>query len=103
MLKPLKSFSAERGDSHLTYRFLCSVLDQLHESVVHVQLLMAMPQRVARIIGDEIHFNRAKRHNVDNIFHQAAQMFVADARHFKGVPVQMERMLIAAAIAKHSR
>jgi hypothetical protein len=81
--------------------FLCRVPDQLHESIIHVQLLVAMPQSISRIICDKIHFHRVQWHHIDHVFHQPAQMFVADARYLKGMPVEMKRMLISAAIPKH--
>src|SRR5487761_2521345 len=78
---------------------LSCVLDELHEAVIHVQLLMAVQKRIAGIVGDEVHFDGVERHDVDDIFHQSAEEFIADARDFKRMTVQMNGVLIAAAVA----
>src|ERR1700676_730307 len=45
-------------------------VEQLHEAVVHVQLLVAVKQREARLIGGEINVHAAKAANQNNIlFH----------------------------------
>src|SRR5665213_2874308 len=76
------------------------VLDQLHETIIHMELLMAVHQRVSGIIGNEFYFHGIERHDVDDVLHQAADGSFADAGYFKRMPVQVHRMLVAAAIAK---
>jgi len=45
-------------------------VEQLHEAVAHVQLLVAVKQREARLIGGEINVHAAKAANQNNIlFH----------------------------------
>ena len=80
---------------------LCRVLDQLHESVVHVQLLVTMPQSISWIIRDKVHFHGIQRHDIHDVLHQSAQASVTDPRHFKRVPVKMKRMLVSAPISKN--
>jgi hypothetical protein len=45
------------------------VLDQLHEPIVHVQLLVTVPQSVSRIVGDEIDFHGVEGHYIDYVLH----------------------------------
>ena len=70
------------------------VFDELHESVVHVKLHMAMEERITRVVRNEVDCDRIERHDVDDIFFQSAELFFANLRYFKGVTVQVHRVLI---------
>ena len=81
--------------------FLRFVLDQLHKAIVHVQLLVTVPQRVSRIIGNKVDFNGIQRHYVDDILLQPAKPLFADLCNLKRVPVQVQWVLVSAAVTKH--
>src|SRR3954447_21624746 len=66
-----------------------------------MQLLMTVPQRVARVVCNKIDLNGAKRHHVNDVLLQPAEPLVADPRNLKCVAMQMQRMLIAAAITEN--
>src|ERR1035437_1298569 len=83
------------GDGHSS-----CVLDELHKAVIHVQLLMAVHERIAGIVGNKVHLNGAKRHDVDDVLHQSAELLFADARDLECMAVQVDGMLVAAAVAK---
>ncbi len=61
---------------------------------------MTVPQRVAGVVCREIDSYRFKRHDVDDVLPQSAHLLAANLRDFEGVPVQMDGMLIATAIAQ---
>ncbi len=46
------------------------------------------------------YFHGLQRHDVDDVFHQPAQILFANLRYFERVAMQMERVLIAAAVAE---
>ena len=66
-----------------------------------MQLLVAMHECVAWIIGNEVDRDGIKRHNVHNVLKQATHLGLTNSSDLKGMPVQMHRMLISAAIAKY--
>jgi hypothetical protein len=85
----------------MAFGFALNVLEDGHEPEVHVQLLMAMEERVARIVGGKVHVNGLERHDVDDVFVQAAHLAFADLGDLESVTMEMDRMLVAAAVAQH--
>src|SRR5690242_4822759 len=79
---------------------LSRISNKLHKSIIHVQLLVAVPERIAWIVGCEIDFDRIERHHIDHIFLQSADRLFADTGDFKRMSMQMNGMLISAAIAQ---
>src|SRR5579859_4943979 len=65
-----------------------------------MQLLMAMQERVAGIVGDEVDGDLLKRHHVDRVLDEAAHVLIADARDLEAVTMEMHGMLITSSIAK---
>ena len=61
---------------------------------------MAVPERIAWIVRREIDFDRIQRHHIDHILLQSADLLLADTGNLKRMPVQMNGMLIPAAIAQ---
>ena len=61
---------------------------------------MTVHERVPGIVGDEIDFNRIERHDIDDVLHQAADLLRADPGHLERMSMQVDRMLVSAAIAK---
>jgi hypothetical protein len=64
-----------------------------------MQLLMAVNQRVARIIRYEIHLYSIERHQIHDILPQPAQPRIVDARHLERVAMEMDGVLISTAVA----
>lgn len=62
---------------------------------------MTMHQRVARVVGDKVDLDRVQRHDIDDIFHQSADLLIADAGYLESMPMQVYRVLVSAAIAKN--
>src|SRR5690348_4919609 len=80
--------------------FLASVIQQLHESEVHVQLHMAMEQSQARVICHEVYGGGCAAIHTDDVLHDSAHLFAAGAGYFEGVTVEMQRVDIAAVIVE---
>lgn len=76
------------------------VLDQVHEAEIHVKLGVTVEQGESRIIGHEIDFSRAERVYHNDILGYASRELAGKIGDFKTVPVQVQRMGIAAFVAK---
>ena len=59
------------------------VLNEGHKAKIHVQLLMAVKQRWARIIGQEIDLHLAARRHNDDILYYPGAGFAGEVRQFK--------------------
>ncbi len=75
------------------------VVEQSHESEVHVQLLVTVKERKARIGGDKVDFNLLVTSDHDYILHHARGGPSGNAGDFKTMPVKMDGMNIVAGIA----
>src|ERR1700686_1068317 len=80
-------------------RSLSAVIEQRHETKVHVQLLMAMEQREAGIIRREIHFDFLIAAHHDHVFHHPGARYSSNLGKLKTVTVQMDGMDIVAGVA----
>ena len=69
---------------------------QTHETFVLVILVMAVQQRRPWIVGDEIDLYRTKASHIDRVLHYACRGFVAELGNLERVPMQMDRMVVAA-------
>src|ERR1700674_498456 len=78
------------------------IVEQSHEPKVHVNLLMAVKQGQARIVGDEIDFRFLIASQHYNVFENSRSGLSAQARQFEAVPVQMDWVNVVAGIA-HSQ
>ena len=80
----------------------CSrVAKQRHETKVHVLLDMAVKQRQARLVGDQVHRGASICRNDHRVFHDAGSRLAVEFDELEQVPMDMERMRIVAAIVKH--
>src|ERR1700723_2022143 len=80
----------------------CSgVAKQRPETKVHVLLDMAVKQREARLIGDEIHRDASKCGNDYGILHDSGSGFAVDLDEFEQVTVHVQGGRIVAAVVKH--
>ena len=80
----------------------CSgVAKQRLETKVHVLLDMAMKQREARLIGDEIHRDASKCGNDHGILHDAGSWLAVEFDKLEQVPVEVQRVGIVTAIVKY--
>src|ERR1700684_4159059 len=75
------------------------IVEQRHETVVHVQLLVAMKESEPWIVGGEVDlcFLIAAHH--DHILLNPGSWLSSDPAEFKGVAVQMDGMDVIAGIA----
>lgn len=81
-------------------RFSNDVIEQRHEAEVHVQLLVAVEEGCARIVGDEVDFDFLVAADHDDVFHQAGGGQSGVARDFKSVPVQVDGVDVVAGVAQ---
>src|SRR6185437_8330057 len=72
------------------------VVEQAHETVVHMQLLVAMEEGRPRVACDEVHLDLLVAADHDNILHHARCRLAGDPGEFEGVAMQMNRMDIVA-------
>src|SRR5262249_53942936 len=78
------------------------VIEQRHKTKVHVNLLMAVKQRPARIVCGEIDFDFLITAEHHHIFDDAGGIFAGDSCQFETVTMQMHRMNVVALVA-HSQ
>jgi hypothetical protein len=71
------------------------VVEQKHESKIHVQLLVTMEQRQSWMVSDEVEFNLLETTEHHDVFDDAGRRFAADAHKLKTMPVQMQGMNVA--------
>src|SRR5579872_1539665 len=76
------------------------VLHHRHKPVIHVHLLMAMKQRRAWIISDQIHLDLLARGHHDYILHDSRRRLSSHFRQLEGVPVQMHWVSLVTLIIK---
>jgi len=67
------------------------------KALVHVVLVVAMEQRVARMIRDEVDLRSGIARHADRILHHAGCRPVADLGELECMAVHVDRMLVAAA------
>src|ERR1700727_3516296 len=77
------------------------VAKQRLETKVHVMLDMAVKQREAWVVGDQIHGGAAKCGNNHRILHDAGGGFAVEFDKLEYVSVHMQGVRIVAAIVKH--
>jgi hypothetical protein len=65
-----------------------------------MQLLMTVHQRIAGIVCHKVHLDRIQGHDVDHVLHEPAEPLIADTDNFKGMAVQVDRMLVSTSIAQ---
>src|SRR5580704_15646610 len=72
------------------------IVEQRHETVVHVQLLVAMKEREPWIVGGEIdlHFLIAAHH--DHVLHDPGSWLSSNPGEFKGVTVKVDGVDVVA-------
>src|SRR3974390_1267519 len=76
------------------------IAEERHEPEIHVQLLVAMEERLARIVGDEIEFNFLKAAQHHHVLDDASGWLAAEPDQFETVPVQVQRMNVITGIAE---
>src|SRR5664280_1046892 len=75
------------------------VVEQRHKSEVHMQLLMAVKQRPARIVGHKVDFDLLVSTHHDNILHDPGRRLSGYAGQFETVAMQMHGMDVVAGVA----
>src|ERR1700691_5796649 len=80
----------------------CSnVAKQRHETKVHVLLDMAVKQRQARLVSDQIHCGASKCGNNHRILLDAGSGLAVELDELEQVPVHVQGVRIVTAIVKH--
>jgi len=74
------------------------IVEEAHETEVHVELLVAMEKREAGIVGDEINFELLVAAEHDNVFADARGRSAGDLRELEGVAVEMDRVDVVALV-----
>lgn len=77
------------------------IADQLHKSKIHMQLLVTVHERVARVIRYEIDCNGIERHDIYHIFEQAAHLSLPNPSDLECVSMEVHWMLITASIPEY--
>src|SRR5580704_8176032 len=77
------------------------VAKQCLETKVHVLLDMAVKQREARLVGDQIHGGASKRGNNHRILLDAGSRLAVELDKLEQVPVDVQGVRIVTAIVKH--
>src|ERR1700734_3426675 len=93
--------SSIRGDRLAGEALPSCVPKQRHETKVHVLLDMAVKQRQARLIGDQIHRRAPKCRNDHRILPDTGGRLAVEFDELEQVPVDMQRVRIVAAIVEH--
>src|ERR1700761_1311264 len=75
------------------------VAEQAHETVVHMQLLMAMEEGRPGVAGNEVHLYLLVAADHNNILHDAGGRLAGDPPELKAVAMQMNGMDIVPGVA----
>src|SRR5690349_6105980 len=78
--------------------FFLGIIEQRHQTVIHMELLMAMKQRASRIVGYEIEFDLLVAAQHYHILDDARGRFPGNPHQFETVAMQMHGMNIIAAV-----
>jgi hypothetical protein len=76
------------------------VIEESHETEVHVKLLVTMKERETGIVSGEINVSFLVTTKHENILHNPGGWLAGDAREFEGVAVKVDRVNVIARIAK---
>ena len=76
------------------------VPEERHESEVHVQLLVAVKERQARIVGEEVELELLEPPKHHDILHDAGGRFARDTSQLEAVTVQVQRVGVVALIVE---
>jgi len=76
------------------------IIEKRHEAEIHVELLMAVEEGEAGIVGDECNFGLLVAVEHKNIFEDTGGGFAGDADEFEAVAMQMDGMNVVAGIAE---
>ena len=75
------------------------IAEEHHEPHVHVILLVAVEERWAGVVSGEFNFQLGTGGDKDGVLHDTVRLGMAlDAAKFEAVTVQMDRMVVGAAI-----
>src|SRR5712672_3220201 len=75
------------------------VVEKRHEAEVHMQLLVAMEQSQAGIVGHKVDFNFLISPQHDDVLQYAGGGLSSYPGQFKAMPMQMDRMYIVTGVA----
>jgi hypothetical protein len=81
---------------------LLDVVEQGHEAEIHVELLVAVKQREAGIVGDEVEFDFLVSAQHHHVFHHARCRQSGQAGRFEAVTMEVNGMNVIAGVARGS-
>ena len=76
------------------------IIEQCHESEIHVQLLVTVKEGTTRIVGDEVELERLKAAEHHHVLDHAGGGLAADTNKFKAMPMQVKRVDIVARVTE---
>lgn len=79
---------------------MLDIVEEAHEAEVHVELLMAVEEGEAGIVGDEIDFGLLVAAEHDDIFADAGGGDAGDLCEFEGVAMEMDGVNVVALVAE---
>ena len=90
---------------HFLFHYPCDpdrlrIVEERHESEIHVQLLMTVEERQTRIVGNKVKFEFLESAQHHHVLDHARGRLAADAGQFEAVPVQMQRVNVITGIAE---
>src|SRR3990167_3771285 len=94
------SANATGATATIACRVALRIAEQRHETVVHVQLLMAVEQRVAAIIGDEIEAQFLVAPEHDHVLENARGWLAVYLGQLETVAMQMQGVNVVAGVTE---
>lgn len=80
--------------------WISGVANQIHKPEIHVELRVTVKERKPWIVRHEIDLRGAEAAHQNHVLHDACNRLIAHFRDFKRVPVQVQRMKIAAVVVE---
>jgi hypothetical protein len=75
------------------------VVEERHETEVHVQLLMAVEESKAGIVGNKVNLQLLVASEHDHVLHDAGGFRCREIGQFKAVPMEMDGMNVVTGVA----
>src|SRR6266436_5207543 len=75
-----------------------NVFKESHEAEIHVEILVAVKQGQAWVVGYKIDINSAEAFDQDGVFEDSGRFLSMNFRDLEIMPMQMERMHVVALV-----
>src|SRR5580704_13429786 len=97
--KDVKPRRRKTPSSFMRFSSSSLIVEQRHETVVHMQLLVAMKEGEPWIVGGEVDLCFLITAHHDHVLHNPGSWLSSDSGQFKGMAMQMDGMDVIAGIA----